>query len=210
MYFWDTALGRRRAKKMEKRGCKSCVRLRVTKQMYISQGKHRTRLKLRNNNRDVPHAQIPAALHPPWPGSRRRGEDTEQPLPGSLPCGAAVSTAWLLAGSGPLPAPCVSCAGLSLWLISTVSIDLLWLPGRLPLPHLILCKVTADDSLIIPMYWGKPCSLTSRLLLDNVDKGCFLDLGKKLHSTDFLCWKKKSALMNQNFLKILVKFSKWF
>lgn len=158
MYFWDTALRCRRAGKMEKRDCKSCVRLRVTKWIYISQGKHRTWLELRNNNQDVPHAHIPAALHPPWPGSRRRGEDTEQPLPGSLPCRAAVSRAWLLAGSGPLPAPSVSCAGLSPWLISTISIDLLWLPGRLSLPHLILCKVSADDSLIISMYWGKPCS----------------------------------------------------
>lgn len=148
-----SAVGCRRAGKMEKRRCKSCLKLRVTKWIYISQGKDRTWLKLRNNKQDVPHAQIPAALHPPWAGPWRRDEDIKAasarfpPLQG-----------WLLGGSGPHPAPSVSCAGLSPWLISTISIDLLWLPGRLSLPHLILCKVPTGDPLIISMYWGKPCS----------------------------------------------------
>lgn len=156
MYFWDTALGCRRAGKTEKRGCKSCLRLRVTKWIYISRAKYRTWLKLRNNNQDVPHAQTPAALHPRWPGSQRRDEDTKAasarfpPLQGCSQHGLAAG--WVRAS------PSVPCAGLSPWLISTISMDMLWLPGRLSLPHLILCKVSTGDCLIISMYWGKPCS----------------------------------------------------
>lgn len=108
MYFWDTALGSRRAVKMEKRGWKSCLKLRVTKWICVSQGKHRTWLKPGNNNQDVPHAQRSAALHPPWLGSRRRDEDTEAaparfpPLKGCSQRGLAAG--WARASS------CTECA----------------------------------------------------------------------------------------------------
>lgn len=109
------AVGCKRVGKMEKRGCKSCLRLRVTKWIYISPGKHRTWLKLRNNNQDVAHAQTPAALHPPWPGSQRRGEDTAEasarfpPLQGCSQHGLAAG--WVRASSC---TKCVLCRPYSL------------------------------------------------------------------------------------------------